>query len=39
MGAILAAVISVVAIVAGIRTMKFGIKGINKLFDYFEDWL
>lgn len=38
MGSILGAVIGVVAIVGGIRTLKLGVKGINKLFDYFESW-
>lgn len=38
MGAILGAVIGVVAIVGGLRTLKLGIRGINKLFDYIEQW-
>lgn len=37
MGTIVAAVICAIAIVGGFRTIKLGVRGINKLFDWLEE--
>lgn len=37
MGTIIAAVVCAIAIVGGFRTIKLGVRGINRLFDWLED--